>query len=345
MKILLDHDLPFSLAHGGFQVQIEQTHDALKAIGLEVEWLRWWDTRQRGDLIHFFGRPSPALIRHAHLQGMKFVFSELMSGTGARSPALLRLQWLANRVLEGVLPKSMVAPMSWESFRTADAIIALTSWEAHLMQWLFRAPPDRVHVVHNGVEPEFLESSQGSRGPWLITTASILPVKRIVETARAAVEAGTPYWVIGRPFSEGDAYYREFVALQRANPRLVRYEGPIRDRALLARIYREARGFVMLSRWESLSISALEAAGCGCPLLLSDLPWAHSVFGDRGRYAPKEARPAEMAAALRQFYDEAPRIPPLPRPAGWGEVAETLREIYASLLAGTRAGTPPSTSR
>ena len=56
MKILFNCPLPFALAHGGMQTQIEQTQAALIALGLEVEPLRWWDATQSGDLIHYFGR-------------------------------------------------------------------------------------------------------------------------------------------------------------------------------------------------------------------------------------------------------------------------------------------------
>ena len=52
MRVLFDHNEPFLLAHGGLQVQIEQTKAALEAAGLEAEYLRWWDDEQQGDLIH-----------------------------------------------------------------------------------------------------------------------------------------------------------------------------------------------------------------------------------------------------------------------------------------------------
>src|SRR5207247_1542521 len=96
-----------------------------------------------------------------------------------------------------------------------------------------------------------------ARDKWLVTTASILPVKRVLETAQAAVAARTPYWVVGKPFSDADPYYQSFRELCQAHPEILRYEGPVNDRGRMADIYRTARGFVMLSRWESLSVSAL----------------------------------------------------------------------------------------
>ena len=47
MKILIHCNQPFVLAHGGLQSQIEQTKGALERIGVDVEFLRWWDEQQR----------------------------------------------------------------------------------------------------------------------------------------------------------------------------------------------------------------------------------------------------------------------------------------------------------
>jgi glycosyltransferase involved in cell wall biosynthesis len=105
----------------------------------------------------------------------------------------------------------------------------------------------------------------------------------------------------------------------------------VQDRIQLARIYREARGFIMLSAWESLSLSALEAAACECPLLLSDLPWAHSAFKEHAKYCPI-ASPERTAGYLRKFYDQSPSLEPPPKPLNWIEVARQLGRIYASVL-------------
>jgi glycosyltransferase involved in cell wall biosynthesis len=332
LKILIDHSLPFQFAHGGVQVQIEQTRAALERVGVNVDYLRWWDAAQEGDVVHFFGRPHLTYIEFAHKKSRKLIFSELLGGMGARSTLMLQLQRLVIRSMEKGLPRMFTGRNGWESFRRADACVALTPWEAHLMQMMFQAPAERIHVLANGVEDVFLQPGDTKRGSWLVTTASILPVKRVVETAAAAAAAGTPYWVIGKPFSEEDSYYQEFLRIQRAHPQIIRYEGGISDRAELAAVYREARGFVMLSHWETLSISALEAAACGCPLLLSDLPWAHSSFGEAVQYCPKGANTVVTAAHLRKFYDDAPSLSPPPRPLSWDEVALRLKALYESVL-------------
>jgi glycosyltransferase involved in cell wall biosynthesis len=332
MKVLFDHPSPFSLTHGGFQTQIEQTKAALEKIGVPVEYLRWWDDSQRGDIIHYFGRPAEAYLEFAHGKNIKLVFAELLTGLGSRSALARTAQKSLMLLARKALPAAFTARMAWNSIREADACVALTAWEARLMSEMFGADPGRVHVVPNGVETAFFEALPAQRGPWLVCTATITERKRVLELAEAAVHGQIPVWVVGKPYSDSDPYGQRFIKIAKQNPAIVRYEGAINDRSRLARIYREARGFVLLSTMESLSLSALEAAACECPLLLSDLPWARTVFKDSAWYCPADAQVTQTARRLKEFYDAAPGLKPPPRPLNWEEVALQLKSIYEGLL-------------
>jgi glycosyltransferase involved in cell wall biosynthesis len=228
----------------------------------------------------------------------------------------------------------MTHAFGWESYRHADALIALTGWEKQLMQFKFGAQPEKIFVVPNGVEPEFFAATKTARGEWLVCTATITERKRVLELAQAAVAAKTPMWVIGRAYADSDAYAQKFFAFAKQNPKFVRYEGGINDRAALARIYRAARGFVLLSSMESLSLSALEAAACECPLLLSDLPWARSSFTAGTQFCPVTDSTAATAGTLKKFYVDAPGLPAPPIPATWPDVARQFKTIYERVFAG-----------
>ncbi len=332
MRVLFDHPFPFALTHGGFQTQIEQTRLALESVGVPVEHLRWWDDAQRGDIIHYFGRPLPSYIEAAQQKGVKVVIAELLTGTGSRSRNALRAQKAMITLSRKVLPGSFTVRLAWDSYRLADASVALTGWEAELMRYLFNAPAKKVHVVPNGVEPVFFNAAPATRGRWLVCTATITERKRVLELAEAAVLARTPVWIVGKPYSATDPYGARFLALAKSAPEFVRYEGPINDRARLAAVYREARGFALLSTMESLSLSALEAVACGCPLLLSDLPWARTVFGAGASYCPVTAATEVTARCLKTFHAAAPSLPAPPKPASWGEVAGQFRSIYERVL-------------
>jgi hypothetical protein len=91
----------------------------------------------------------------------------------------------------------------------------------------------------------------------------------------------------------------------------------------------------LLSDKESLSLSALEAAACECPLLLSDLPWAIDTFGVNAQYCPIAGTP-ETARKLREFYDRAPQLKIAPKPASWHQIGARFKDLYEGLLSASR---------
>ena len=58
--------------------------------------------------------------------------------------------------------------MGWDAYQLADRIIALTPWEASLMERILGASPEQLKVVPNGVAREFLESKLLPRGEYLV---------------------------------------------------------------------------------------------------------------------------------------------------------------------------------
>ena len=323
------------LMHGGLQIQIEQTVESLQKSGVQADYLRWWDAAQRGDIIHYFGRPRVSYVQFAQQKGMKVVMSQLLTGLGSRAGWKRRVQKALIGAGQIFLPAMVTAPFGWEACRTVDASISGTAWEAQLMREMFGVPAERIHVVPNGVEEVFLQSKPLLRGPWLVCTATITERKRVVELAEAAVAAQTPLWVVGKAYAESDAYAKRFLELARREPKWLRYEGGIGDRKRLAQVYREARGFVLLSTKETLSLSADEAAACECPMLLSDLPWARTVYRDGASYCPITPSVSRTAEVLRKFYDAAPTHAPPPKPPTWAQVAGQFKSVYAGVLKGS----------
>lgn len=332
MKILFDHPNPFFLAHGGFQIQIEQTKLALERLGVAVDWLRWWDPALKGDIVHYFGRPHPAYIQQCHEKGLKVVMAELLTGLGSRPAGARKIQKILMAAAQRVLPYDFISRLGWESYEKADAVVALTEWEKKLMAEMFSAPLHKIHVVPNGVEQIFLEDRGNPvRADHLVTTVTITPRKRVVEMVRAAALARVKLRVIGKPYHTQDPYYLLFLeALQEAEP-WVEYVGPIEDRVVLAGEYRRAAGFVLLSAMESQSLSALEAAACGCPLLLTDLPWARDTFGSQASYCALE-RSEGTSLGFKKFMASISSAPVFQGVLGWNEVAARLSGIYRTVI-------------
>jgi len=336
MKVLFDCHVPSVLAHGGQQIQAVNTVRALNEIGVDAEFVRWWDPTQSGDIIHFFGRINGFYSTLARKKGIKFVLADLLTAQGSRN-WWQRLPHLGLRQFDRLTRGKLIASnFGWTTYRTADAVLALTPWEARLMPEMFGADPKKIHVVPNGVEevffqnPESQKEGKTEREDYLVCTATITERKRVLELTEAAVLAQTPVWIVGKPYSESDPYYQRFLTVQKKHPEIIRFEGPISDRVRMASVYRKARGFVLLSTMESLSLSALEAAASGCPLLLSDLPWARCTFEQKASYCPIKS-PQITQAHLRSFYKAAPSLPIPERPKTWTEVALQLKGIYEQL--------------
>jgi glycosyltransferase involved in cell wall biosynthesis len=334
VKILFDHHSPFVLAHGGFALQVQATHYALRGLGCDVSYLRWWADQPRPDLIHYFG-PCPAwYLRFARAKGIKTVVTQLHTGLGSRPPWLHRLQGLAIGVLKKTAPPA-ARRLGWDSYDLADAIIALTPYEADLIRRIFHAPADRVHVVPNGVDDAFLESKPVQREDWLICTAAITERKRVVELTEAATLAGAKLKVFGRPYSEDVPYFLAFKEAVARSGGLVEWGGEVTDRQALADLYRRARAFVLPSTMESLSLSALEAAACQCPLVLTDLPWARATFRNTATYLPRSYSPETWADSIKtaacQRISQGSASAPSITPISWSAVAGQLRLLYEKL--------------
>lgn len=329
MKVLIDCHNPFALAHGGMQVQIEQTMVALHTLGVSAEPLRWWDDQQRGDILHQFGPTPVETIQLAHRQGMKVVMTLLLSQTCNRTQTQL---WLRKLMIGGLqrFPKLAGGGGNsvWESCAACDHIIVGLEAERRVVIENYRIAPAKVSTVPLGLPETFLKVPPATReGGYLISVGTIAPVKRSLELARLARKAEVPVLFVGKPFEPDNAYWREFSAL--VDGRWVRHQPHVSSEPELIQLFRAARGFVLMSRYENWSFVAHEAVACGLPLLLMDLPWSRERFGDQANYFPKPWSENSSAAALKAFHERAATLPaPRIKLHSWLEVAQRLKQIY-----------------
>ena len=331
MKALFDHASPFALAHGGFQVQIEQTKAALERQGVEVEYLRWWDDRQTGDLIHHFGVPPLSYLKIAHEKGLRVVVTHLFTATCNRSPLQLAVQGALTKTLLALPGWGMLKnQLNWQSFRAADRMIVGLQAEQNVLQTVFGLPPEKITRVPLGLSRDFLEAGPAARNEArLITTGTITERKRSIELARMAREAEVPVLFVGKPYHRNDPYWEKFSEL--IDDRFVLHRDHVSDLSEMIGLLQASRGFVIYSQHENWCLSAHEAAACGLPLLVQDQPWSRECFGAQARYLDN-ASSGQNAEKLRAFYDECPNLPkPNLRLYSWDEVAAQIEVIYQSV--------------
>jgi glycosyltransferase involved in cell wall biosynthesis len=333
VKILFSQSLPFFLAHGGTQTFVESLMRELPSLGVEVEPERWWDETQKGDIIHFVGRPSLAHIRLAKQKGFKVVLTEFLDQPASRNKLTLFVQHLCIRITRKILG-GLTNRLAWDAYRELDAMVYAVPHEWETARYLFDADPDRGFVIPHGVDPSALAQLRQSadEGDYLISVATVTSRKNTHLLAAAAKLAHIPVLFVGKPYSADDPYFHRFMAM--VDKQYVRYAGFVSDEEKYAHL-RRARGFALMSQFESGCIAIYEAAAAGLPLFLSDLPWATKAYGNAksSRFVSPQT-PEHIAKELSTFYKGAHRLAETTFPVLlWREVGERYRAIYEKIIA------------
>ena len=123
--------------------------------------------------------------------------------------------------------------------------------------------------------------------------------------------------------------WKKFAAL--IDNRFVFHRDHVDSRAEMIDLLQSSRGFVIYSQFENWCLSAHEAAACGLPLLVPDLPWSRECFAGQANYLDAKTT-GRNAASLRFFYEHCPGMSaPAIKFYSWDEVADQLEACYRSL--------------
>lgn len=332
MKVLVDHNVPFRLAHGGAQTQIQETMAALSRLGVDIEPLKWWDPSQQADLIHYFGLPGFLYTRMAHVQHTPVVATLLLTSTCNHSESRLKVRGRARNIISR-LPggRLLRGQTNWTDYEGVDRFVVGLKAESRALELLHGVDPSRTCVVPLGLGEAFLDASPPGRDQdHLITSGTITDRKRSVELARMALEAQVPVLFVGKPYNESDAYWKEFKSL--VDGRFVKHLPHVDSQEQMIQLLQSAKGFVIYSQHENWCLSAHEAAAVGLPILVQDQPWSRECFGGEASYL-LDRNDGGNVARLRNFYDRAMREGrPNIRHLSWNAVARMLVNIYEEVL-------------
>ena len=333
MKVLFDHPNPFLLAHGGFQIQIEQTKKALEEIGVEVECLRWWDNSQTGDLIHYFGVPPLTYLKQANTKNLPVVLTQLLSAQCNRSQAHLKLQGIVTRIIQK-LPGfgSIRNQLKWQSISAASKVIVGLEAERHVLKTILNLPDDRIVTIPLAISSEFFRIHPARcTQNHLITTGTISEVKRSVELAQMARAAEVPILFVGKPYSETDPYWMQFKSL--IDGKTIMHQSHIESKERLIELLCESRGYVLYSKYENWSLSTHEAVACGLPICVQDQNWSRERFGKQAFYLNACSSNRENIQRLKDFYVTSHALhAPSVKLCTWTDTAAELKAVYEKVL-------------
>ncbi|MEU6901976.1 glycosyltransferase family 4 protein [Streptomyces virginiae] len=194
--------------------------------------------------------------------------------------------------------------------RAAAAVIVLTEQQARFVEEAYRVPPVRVHVVPNGVGPEFFRPAPAPapvtapadaagaaatpRPLRLLYVGRLSAQKNIARLLDAISLAESPLRLRVVGGGELDADLRARAAALGLGER-IEFTGPLYDGDLLA-AYADADVFVLPSDREGMPLAALEAMAAALPVLATDVPGNTELLRGVGLLAAPD--PASLAAAV-----------------------------------------------
>ena len=81
MKILVDALVPFSWAHGGVTVLTNNIIDGIRENGREVDFVRWWDEHQTGDVLLTWYSPTAKIsfAKEKRIKVVSYIFLDSLT--------------------------------------------------------------------------------------------------------------------------------------------------------------------------------------------------------------------------------------------------------------------------
>jgi alpha-1,3-rhamnosyl/mannosyltransferase len=244
-----------------------------------------------------------------------------------------------------------------DAVRRAARLFTVSAASRAALAKAFGLAPARLAIVPEAPDPVFTRSAAADpelpvpRGePFVLCAAGGISPHKNVETlleAYARLPGSAPRLVVVGAL--GDESYASSAATVRASvSRLglgdrVVLPGYVPD-DVLAALYRRATVVVNPSRAEGFGLTAVEAAACGAPLLLSDLPAHRETLGGAALlFAPLDA--GELAARLGELLtDEGLRARVAQRCAeavegrSWAAAGSALAALVHEAMNGRRRG-------
>ncbi|MFE9252762.1 glycogen synthase [Streptomyces sp. NPDC007088] len=251
------------------------------------------------------------------------------------------------------------------AIEAADAVVAVSrGMRADILECYPSVDPDRVHVVHNGIDPELYRADPATDvlerygidpdRPYVLFVGRITRQKGVPHLLRAARELDPDAQLVlcaGAP--DTPEIEQEFLGLVeelRATRDAVFWFPQMLPRPEVVQLLTHARAFVCPSVYEPLGIVNLEAMACGTAVVASAVGGIPEVVadGETGLLVPYDAKDGEgfergLARALNQLVGHAPTAALLGaagrgravREFGWAQVARRTVEVYTSVLGGS----------
>jgi glycosyltransferase involved in cell wall biosynthesis len=341
VKVCFIPIIPFGLLYGGGEVQAERTMYFLNKSGNHAVWLNFTDKAllEHTDLFHFFGVDSQLnMWVDIALNHRPVVLSSIFWEPNFQR----RLFWRYGRFFKGTVPKKRRALLEH-----ATLILPNSKAEAEQIRELFGISRDKMRVIPNGIDPDFIGGNPGEfrakyLKAWAPDTAFALCAARVeirknqLLLAKSCLKAGVPLVLVGQ-MGDGHGkegkYQKELIKLVKANPLFLKYLGRL-PREEMPDAYAAAKVHALVSSWETPGLVSLEAGLNGCNLVVGKCPPVQEYFEGIAEIVEQDisavsAGVTRAMAAPRNNFGQAGLIA---KKYTWGRVAEKTLEAYREAM-------------
>lgn len=361
MRVLMQSRVSLEKVPGGDTIQVHKTLEALRQLGVDAELSLELEPDLSGyDLVHLF---NLARVQESYIQSMNarrqrkpvvlspiyWNYSEFIrNGCGGwravvgkllGTEGFERAKGVWRYLVDGernpatrALVLKGYRRLQFSTIQAAEVLLPNSHREAELIREDFGVPTDKLKTVYNGVDLSLFDVSEnqndvGERD--LVTCVARIETRKDQLTlVRALKGTGLRLLLVGNPAPNHASYMAKVKAEADGN---VEFAGWL-DQPRLIDVYRRTRVHVLPSWFETPGLSSLEAAVCGCNLVVTDRGSTREYFGDLAYYCECGNPDSIREAVLRAWNEPAnPELQRRVREFTWQRAAESTLEVYRSV--------------
>ena len=236
---------------------------------------------------------------------------------------------------------------------SADRIITVSESTRNDLICYFKAVPDRIRVIYEGVEKNFFEAPDPSElrrvqqkyglpERFFLYVGLIKPhknLKRLLEVfkdLRGKRKSHSALVIVGKKDRRYPKGYESLGRLETGEG--IHYIPRLESRGELAAFYRSARALVHPSLYEGFGLTCLEAMASGTPVIVSKTASLPEVAGEAGYYVDPQSNDSIARALLEMEENDslrnelAAKGQRRAREFSWAKTAQETIRVYEELL-------------
>ena len=343
---------------GGDTVQLDETRKALELIGVNAEFKGSNEKIDYAayDLIHFFNIIRPNVISyHLKRSNLPYVISTifvdysevesklrsfplklLFSLVGADGMEYIKTLARSIKNRESVLDYSYLLSGHRKSIMKVlkGASMLLPNSESEYKRLVKRyGISTNYRIVPNAVNDVFFQAGnevQDETREGILCVARIEMIKNQLNLIRAVNQTDYPMKLIGKPAPNHLKYFEQCKKEAKED---IRFLGQLNRDEVIAEM-RRSKVHVLPSYFETTGLSSLEAAACGCQIVVSPRGDTKAYFKDKAFYCePDDIDSIKLAIEKAMRYDNDDQLKNfVSENYRWDITARKTKEAYLEVL-------------